>query len=198
MLEPHTRVLEDGHTHHVTWSRDGAPLTFREVVAAWTDDDEFNDRFTEVLAAAPFDAYFWETPPVTRGAFDRPFEFVLVASRSLATLAPEPGPFASHFRARDVQDDVTTFWNLGGDALLVAPCPVGPPLAYPHLAAFARSGPPEQQRAFWRAVGRAVEARLRGRRTWLSTSGLGVGWLHARLDDRPKYYQHAPYRADRG
>lgn len=33
-----------------------------------------------------------------------------------------------------------------------------------------------------------------GTPVWISTSGLGVPWLHVRIDDRPKYYQHAPYR----
>jgi len=28
----------------------------------------------------------------------------------------------------------------------------------------------------------------------LSTAGMGVYWLHVRLDTRPKYYQHTPYR----
>ncbi|MFO1021395.1 MAG: hypothetical protein U0903_11970 [Planctomycetales bacterium] len=30
---------------------------------------------------------------------------------------------------------------------------------------------------------------------WLSTAGAGVPWLHVHLDDQPKYYSHAPYRA---
>ena len=29
---------------------------------------------------------------------------------------------------------------------------------------------------------------------WLSTAGLGVYWLHLRLDTRPKYYSFQPYR----
>ena len=29
---------------------------------------------------------------------------------------------------------------------------------------------------------------------WTSTSGLGVYWLHVRLDSRPKYYQHQPFK----
>ncbi|WP_391540805.1 DUF6940 family protein [Halomicronema hongdechloris] len=29
---------------------------------------------------------------------------------------------------------------------------------------------------------------------WVNASGLGVAWLHVRLDTRPKYYQHEPYR----
>jgi hypothetical protein len=28
---------------------------------------------------------------------------------------------------------------------------------------------------------------------WLSTAGMGVAWLHIRLDERPKYYSHKPY-----
>jgi hypothetical protein len=38
-------------------------------------------------------------------------------------------------------------------------------------------------------------ARRVGRQpVWLSTAGAGVAWLHVRLDDRPKYYGHGPYR----
>jgi len=29
---------------------------------------------------------------------------------------------------------------------------------------------------------------------WLSTSGMGIAWLHLRLDSRPKYYTYRPYR----
>ncbi len=28
----------------------------------------------------------------------------------------------------------------------------------------------------------------------VSTNGLGVAWLHVRLDTRPKYYTFQPYR----
>ncbi len=36
----------------------------------------------------------------------------------------------------------------------------------------------------------------RHRLEWVTAvlaAGLGVAWLHIRLDDRPKYYRHAPY-----
>ena len=29
---------------------------------------------------------------------------------------------------------------------------------------------------------------------WVSTCGLGVYWLHVRLDSFPKYYRYAPYQ----
>ncbi len=78
--------------------------------------------------------------------------------------------------------------------MLVAPAPQGPPRAYAHLAVFARHAPASQQDALWQAVGHAVADRLATEPLWLSTSGLGVGWLHVRLDERPKYYTYAPYR----
>ena len=106
-------------------------------------------------------------------------------------MAPEPGAFADHFKPGQ---PVAIFVNLGRDALLVAPAPLGPPGAYAHLAAFARHAPASQQDALWRAVGDAVAGRLSTEPLWLSTSGLGVGWLHVRLDERPKYYAYAPYR----
>jgi hypothetical protein len=46
-----------------------------------------------------------------------------------------------------------------------------------------------------------VEVRRALRRTgepvWLSTNGDGVSWLHVRIDERPKYYTHGPYRTFR-
>jgi hypothetical protein len=87
-----------------------------------------------------------------------------------------------------------SFPNLGDDAFLVAPCPRTPLAAYPHLAAFARHAPDAQQHALWQAVSGALSRRLDQRPLWLSTSGLGVAWLHVRLDLRPKYYTFGPYR----
>lgn len=120
---------------------------------------------------------------------------LLVDSPGLAGMAPEPDAFASRFTPGQA---VATFANLGGDAVLVVPAPHGPPDAYAHLAAFARRAPPAQQHALWQAVGEAVARRLSAAPLWLSTSGLGVAWLHVRLDARPKYYTHAPYRSADG
>jgi len=39
-----------------------------------------------------------------------------------------------------------------------------------------------------------MQKRINAKRVWLSTAGMGVSWLHVRLDDRPKYYGHRPYR----
>jgi hypothetical protein len=57
-----------------------------------------------------------------------------------------------------------------------------------------RTAPGAQKHALWRAVGEAMQRRISQKPVWLSTAGMGVAWLHVRLDDRPKYYGYMPYR----
>ena len=166
----------------------GGPRTFAAVTEGWMADAEFRADWRTALQSAPFDAYAWECVPVTAASASMPFECVFVSSPSLARMSAEPEAFAEYYRAGC---EAVTFRNLGGDAVLVAPCPGAG--EFTHLARFAATASPAQSDAFWKAVGAAMQARLGDRPVWLSTAGLGVGWLHARLDDRPKYYRHAPY-----
>lgn len=174
--------------HAVT--ADGAPLSFRDVARLWQESERFRTAFVEHLRAAPYAVYRWETPPVTTGTFDRPFEWVLVDAPGIDRPA-DPRPFREHFGPE--AGAVVQFENLGGDAWLVVPTPRGAPSAYPHLAAFVRHAPDTQVHALWQAVGEAVEQRVREEPLWLSTAGGGVAWLHVRLDDQPKYYAYLPF-----
>ena len=89
---------------------------------------------------------------------------------------------------------VVVFDNLGGDARLIAPCPKGTDDMYSHLANFVRKAPREQRAQISREVGDCMSSSLGTVPIWLSTSGLGVKWLHIRLGSRPKYYLFIPYR----
>jgi hypothetical protein len=173
--------------------RGDRPLTFTEVIAAWRDDAAFRVFTCATLAAAPWPAFFWEMPPIRRGHTDAPYEFMLIRSDALACMPPDQEAFAAQFENTD--EFVATFPNLGGDAILVAPKQIGPPENYAHLGAFIRSAPRAQQHELFQALGHAVDEFLKTyeRRVWISTSGLGVAWLHIRLDTYPKYYQHQPY-----
>lgn len=172
--------------------RKGAPLRYADVVEGWKSDAAFRRDFNALLAGAPLDVFRWETPAVMAATVTAPFECVLVRSPEI-DVPPDGSPFADLFAAAG-GEPVIVSPNLGGDAVLVVPCARADERAYPHLAAFVRQAPAEQQDALWEAVGRAVDARIGARPLWLSTAGGGVAWLHVRLDDRPKYYAHAPYR----
>jgi hypothetical protein len=165
-------------------------LRFLELLAA---SSEFADWYAETLAAYEADAFYWELPPLTHATVSAPAEFVLIEAPMLARIPPERAPFASYFE-RAAGEDVIVFPNLGGDAVLVVPCPQGPDEYYPHLAAFLRNAPKRQVRALWRSTAQQMQRSIGDRPVWLSTAGGGVAWLHMRLDSRPKYYSHAPYR----
>jgi len=184
--------LDKGYTIKTAIMLAGAPIAYADVLHNWQQNAAFRTFFTELLAAAPFTAFRWETPPLTATTINRPFEFVLLNAPSLAKSA-DANAFAEHFPAAE-SDDVVTFANLGRDATLVVPCPSGPVSAYSHLGAFVRHAPQAQQHTLWRQVGAAMQRRLNDKPIWLSTAGAGVAWLHVRLDERPKYYGHAPYR----
>jgi hypothetical protein len=169
------------------------PVPYRDVIRYWRDDEGFRAFFVSLLTGAPFPAFRWETPPVTSSSVARDFEFVLLDAPGLDR-APDADAFAGQFRAAGKDQLVLAFPNLGGDAVLVVPCPSGPATAYVHLAGFVRHAPEAQVHELWRVVGAAIESRLGARPTWLSTAGMGVSWLHVRLDSAPKYYGFTPYR----
>jgi hypothetical protein len=166
-------------------------MSYAEVIERWQRDPGFVERFVATLTDLPFDAIFWETPPLTQATALQPFTSVAIDAPALAHVAPEADAFGGPF-AIAPDGPVATFANLGRDAILVAPRPV-PGRSYPHLLAFLRSAPVEHRRALWQAVGDAAGERLSTRPVWVSTAGMGVYWLHVRLDDRPKYYRWAAF-----
>jgi hypothetical protein len=194
MWSAKSEQLADGRGMRFALAIDSRPASFADVLCGWQDHPDFRSLFNALLADAPFTGFRWETPPVTAGTVTRPFECVLLDSPDLAP-RPEPEAFAEHFAG--AEEGVVSFANLGGDAVLVVPCPVAAPLAYGHLAAFVRLAPEEQRHALWRLVGEAMARRVGAKPVWLSTAGVGVSWLHMRLDDRPKYYSYGPYRRDK-
>jgi len=194
MWTAHPHTLDPQTTCTRLSDSTGAELTFRAVIDLWADEPAFRTYYTDLLREAACDAFFWETPPITDRTADRPFEFVVVAAPGLGRAPADPGAFRSQFAAAPADRGVIHFPNLGRDATLVVPTPVGDRTCYPHLAQFLRSAPAGQIDQFWQTVGETMRTGLSRRPTWLSTAGLGVPWLHLRLDTQPKYYRHAPYR----
>lgn len=173
----------------------GVPLSWRAVASGLTDDPSCRAQLTAVLCSSPHPAFFFEALPVSRETASRPFGFVLTDSPTLAAIAPDPAPFRDCFPG---DEPVAAFPNRGRDATLVSPSPGHtPPHAGGHLAAFVRHAPPALVDAFWRAAGVAILSwwQAHSEPVWVSTSGLGVHWLHLRLDARPKYYVHRPFRS---
>jgi hypothetical protein len=160
-------------------------------------------RLTDVVRACPYDAVFFETMGVDAvSMISCPFEFVLIDAPSLASFAeraPDPGAFREHLQWCGSRS-CCTFDSLGGDARLVAPNhdpPGEDPASFSHFAAYVRGADDDRVAELWEMVATEFLSRVakKGKRdkTWLSTSGLGVAWLHVRIDDTPKYYQYREF-----
>eukprot|EP00292_Cryptomonas_paramecium_P021617 CAMPEP_0113684288 /NCGR_PEP_ID=MMETSP0038_2-20120614/13905_1 /TAXON_ID=2898 /ORGANISM="Cryptomonas paramecium" /LENGTH=166 /DNA_ID=CAMNT_0000603991 /DNA_START=122 /DNA_END=619 /DNA_ORIENTATION=+ /assembly_acc=CAM_ASM_000170 len=128
-------------------------ISFGQSLALIRDDEEYRDQMIQLLrrGLGNGEAFFFEAPGVSAETFtSRPFEFVLLAAPQLDGVDADPGPFAAHFAPGAL---VATFPSLGGDAALVAPCPLegSESVDYAHLAAFVRSAGREQAHALLRA-----------------------------------------------
>lgn len=191
-----TRAAVDGDRgEKIALLADGRPLTFEEVIAGWRDDTGFRDLFIAELAASPYPAFFWELPSLSPTAISHPFECVVIRSAALTDMRADPSDFAEHLNA--AAPIVVSFLNLGGDAVLIVPRQISGLDCYGHFAAFVREAPREQQHALFQILADETDKLLNaGRRFWISTSGLGVPWVHVRLDSFPKYYQYRSYAED--
>jgi hypothetical protein len=194
MYGSEVKRLDNGRVLRFRLLHNSEPLSWSDVIERWQNDRSFRSFFISILVDAPYSAYFWETPPVTSTSFDRQFEFVLVDSPQLADVRADQSAFTNHFASAEPGASVIEFSNLGGDATLVVPCPCGSLPAYSQISAFARQAPEDQQDQLWQLVGAALERQLGTQPVWVSTSGLGIYWLHVRLDSTPKYYTYDPYR----
>ncbi|HHP7231934.1 MAG TPA: hypothetical protein ACFCUY_13885 [Xenococcaceae cyanobacterium] len=185
-------ILDSKPTYKISLFAEAKQITYLQVIKLWQQDSSFRTFFNALLAVTSMTAYFWETPPITRSTVEQAFEFVLVNSPQLAKVQSDSSDFKSHFQS--AKEAIVTFPNLGKDALLVVPCPVAKASVYSHLASFVREAPEFQQHLLWQTVGHKLEQKLNRQPIWVSTSGLGVSWLHIRLDASPKYYCFKPYR----
>ncbi len=193
MFASRSQQFYGGRVIRVAIEDDSSPVSYAEVIRQWQNNSDFRSFFIDLLLDSPFPAFRWETPPVTIATADQAFEFVLIDSPEIS-LAPDPAAFAAYFK-KTGPGGAVEFPNLGGDAILIAPCPDDSKSDYGHLAAYLHNSHVSQQHLLWELVGSAMQRRISSKPVWLNTAGGGVAWLHVRLDDRPKYYVYAPYRS---
>ena len=172
---------------------DQGPLSWREVARGMCSDPALKKLLSSAILEGP-DAIYWEARPVHPDDQDQPFACMVLDAPELSRIRADGSPFRGPLGGARAPE-VRRFPNLGGDAELVVPAPGE--ADYPHLGAFMRRAPAAQVDALWTAVGEGVQQWLESRRgrLWVSTAGLGVHWLHIRLDSRPKYVKWGPYRS---
>ncbi len=184
-------TIEDDRINRLQILANGTPISFNQVIANWNVNEEFRAFYNHTLASAEFESFFWEHPPLTNSEVERSYECVLVKGGMLNFRKPDVQAFQNYF---EEDKHAVTFFNLGKDAELIVPTPEKSNDVYPHLAQFVRNASSEQIDAFWELVGKTFKSAIGERKKWLSTAGLGVSWLHVRIDNRPKYYRYKEFK----
>ena len=187
-------VTDGGGVQTYRFDRTADPLTFRDVISLWRWNEHLIDFMCELIRTSGLQGYVWECPPVTQESLNRQFEFTLISTGKPYHNKADPSSFSEHFSDNGSEDDVAVFYNLGGDATLVVPEPVGTLTDYRDLHRFLKNGSRGHKLALFQTLSETIKAELSDKPLWLSVAGSGEPWLHFRLDTRPKYYQYAPYR----
>jgi len=176
---------------HVQIYADGNRLTHTEVHHLWVSSPTFALFYSRQLVEPGDNGFCWETPPVTKHNVGTPHEFVVIASDAHAGIRANPAPFSEHFRCTN--QPVVAFQNLGRDGVMIAPVPDGK-FDGGSIGPFLRTATEDQIIALWCETGKQARHKLGKAPMWISTAGLGVNWLHVRIDSQPKYYRYNSYK----
>ena len=168
------------------------PLSFKEVLDIWATSDEGIDCYIDGLKKLDFSQFYWEHPALEAKSLHVPYEFMVLKTDHFNKRTVDTNSFSKYLNS---EMQVEAFDNLGRNAKLVVPTKKSNIETYKHLGAFIHNAPITQTRALFKEIGRSMKAEIeKGKIIWLSTAGLGVIWLHIRLDTIPKYYKIATYK----
>ena len=176
-IEFHSDFGYEGELIYYVTQR-GEYMTWEDVIKSLKDDiDTFKYKFIRVLLSIKYKAYFWECDKVI---LKEPFRFAIFESKTLSERKQDDDAFKGKINC---SKNVISFPSLSKHILLVVPCSKSHYADYTSLATFSRSASIKQQIAFWKKIGAIIKEG-----DWVSTSGLGVSWLHVRISNSPKYY----------
>lgn len=167
-------------------------LTYQEIFDLWEQDTSFVKFYVEALKAIGYTAFYWEHPALKTAYLKKQYECILQKSKPLEYLPINEKAFSDYINN---EPEVEDFMNLGKNARLVVPTKKSEEAIYNHLGKFIRLAKEEQIFSVFNRVGKVIKSELEQREfIWLNTAGLGVIWLHIRMDMRPKYYKTDRYR----
>lgn len=170
-------------------------LSFAQVIQHWVNSSAFRDFYTSTLLQHGGNGCFWEHPRLNKETVDQAYECVISRTDTFSRLAANFNPFKNAVQAGKT---ISVFPNLTGVAQLIVPAPTGAgDFNGRDLIAFLKTADEARCHKLWIVVGQQVTAAIAEGSSFqfLSTHGLGVLWLHIRLEQRPKYYHHRPYRS---
>jgi hypothetical protein len=168
------------------------PVSFADFFAGLSEYSRSRSIVLDALNSCLYLGMRWEFPAMTFNKLNDPCEFVLINCPALLRKPANSSAFKKYFK-RGV--NVVSFPNLGGDSTLVV-CQINVKDEYAHLKSYLSQANEEQTHDFLKTISFEFLKKVNKSKSplWLNTAGLGVSWLHMRIDTRPKYYWHKPYK----
>ena len=167
-------------------------LSFQDVFKLWKQSSGFIEFYINELIALGYTAFYWEHPAINSNLLDKRYECIILKSIPLETLPINERAFKDYIVSNEL---VVDFMNLGKNARLIVPTKATNKEIYNHIGKFIRQADKAQIIKVFKTVGKAILEEIEQQKLiWLNTAGLGVIWLHIRLDSRPKYYKTIAYK----
>ena len=147
-------------------------------------------KFINILQNIPFEYYVLQTPCL-KNNLDKNFEFVIKNKLELKKIKLNTTVYKKYFKQNE---NVASFLNLTGDTTLIVPkmLPGVNKNSYLNISTFSKYAPMDQQILVWKKVFKELKKCKHS--CFLNTHGLGYGWLHIRIDEKPKYYLFDDYK----
>ncbi len=130
-------------------------------------------------------SFFWETKCLK--SFNDEFEEEFIENKSLTTLSQNYSSFIEYI-SKSKNKYATSFFNPSKTTLLIIPMPRDNK-KFTTIKDFIDNASLNHQQEFWKYVAKVIiKFKKDNKEIYISTHGLGVPYLHIRLDLKPKYY----------
>lgn len=163
----------------------GEKITFNKNFKDFKKNDML--YLVDKLKHIPFKYYMIRAPlSIKTGKFR--FN-VIDKTKKLSKMKQDTKTYKKYFKNRK---DVAVFMNLTNDAKLIVPKYLKniSRRTYLNISTFSRNAPIKQQIHLWEEVFKQLKkCHKNNKDCYLNTHGLGIGWLHIRIDEVPKYYR---------
>ena len=157
-------------------------------------------KLIHILQTTPFKYYMLRAYPSIN---TDTFKFYLIdKTEKLSKMKPDTKTYKKYFDSnknikniKNKKENYSTFLNLSGETILTVPKIIPKILkknkkAYLNISTFSKNVPIKYQIELWKEVFKQLEKCFKiSKKCYLNTHGLGIGWLHIRIDKTPKYYK---------
>ena len=96
MFTTKKEILSDSVNRYKIY-QNNRQLTYNQVLELLKNNADFRLFYNDLLVQSPFEAFFWENPPITKSTIQQSYEFVLVNSNRLSRVEADNRTFSKFF-----------------------------------------------------------------------------------------------------